>query len=184
MRLITIILLILFSVETQEASLDPAETALCDTIEVLNVDTDTAEGRVIRVLYDSGYSIPMIQILLAQAKLESGNFKNNLTRKWNNVFAMLHSGSDPYSQGNWGFAEQRSGYAVYSSIEESVSARIWYSRKWSYPMDSVSPEEYVRHMKRKGYFTASEHEYIAAINRLIKQDAPLFENKSVMIVCN
>ena len=168
------------TISAHEAALD--SLPFCEIKEVIGIDSTTIEGKLIKILADSGYSVGMQKIMLAQAKLESGNFKNNLTKKWNNVFSMLHSSKDPYSIGNWARAEGRSGYAVYKSIEESIYARIWYSRRWNYP-DNVSPDEYVRHIKSKGYFTGNEQEYLKCIKALIKRDAFLFENKSVTIVC-
>lgn len=180
MRVIILLLLLFVSVGAKEATVH--ENAICEAKEVVNVDVSTVEGRVIKILADSGYSIRMQKILLAQAKHESGNFRNPLTKNWNNVFAMLHSSKDPYSKGNWAKAEGRSGYAVYNSIEESVYARIWYSRKWNYP-DDASTGEYVRHIKSKGYFTGDQQKYIDALRKWIARDAHLFENKSVIIAC-
>lgn len=183
MRVIILFLLLIITISAQEADLKQ-NVSNCVTKEQIVIDTTTNEGRVIKVLMDSGYSVSMQQIMLAQAKYESGNFRNQLSKKWNNVFSMLHSKKDPYSKGNWGKAEGRSGYAVYNSVEESVLARLWYSRKWKYPKDNVSVEEYVRHMKSKGYFTGNLLNYINGMNELINHDAYLFENKSVTIACN
>lgn len=184
MRFLFLLLLLLPSFAAQEAEIKRESVCDCVTKETVIVDVSTQEGRIIKVLADSGYSIGMQQILLAQAKFESGSFKNTLSKKWNNVYSMLHSRHDPYSKGNWGFAEGRSGYAVYNSLEESVYARLWYSRKWKYPSDVASVDEYVLHIKSKGYFTGSTESYISNMRSLIKADAHIFENKSVMIACN
>jgi hypothetical protein len=179
MRFILLLLLLVgLTAHTKEPI--PEQSVFVSEVSVV-LDT-TNEGRVIKILADSGYSVGMQQIILAQAKLESGNFTNSLTRKWNNAFAMLHSKCDPYSVGNYGRAEGRSGYAVYKSLEESVYARLWYSRKWKYPVD-VNLYEYVMHIKRKGYFTGDADHYYNNMRDLIARDASLFENKSVTITC-
>jgi hypothetical protein len=181
MRVILLFLL-LISTGAKEAIVVPERALECVTTEEILIDTATVEGRVIKILADSGYTVRMQQIILAQAKYESGSFRNPLTKKWNNVFAMLHSKYDPYSLGNWGYAEGRYGYAVYKSLEESVYARIWYSRKKKYPVN-VSVEEYIAHIKAKGYFTGNQDKYLDGIKKLIDRDENLFKNKSVMIAC-
>lgn len=128
----------------------------------------TIEERISRVLQDSGYSINMQHIILAKADLESGTFKNELTKKHNNVFSMLHSKRDPYSICGCGFAEGRSGYASYPSIEDQVYAYIWYTKRRQYPIEAT-PAQYVRYMKSKGYFEAEEKLYLKGlISRLNK----------------
>lgn len=181
MKVIILFLLLLVSTGAQEAIVT-RENVTCHAKEIINIDKSTVEGRIITILADSGYSIGMQKILLAQAQHESGGFNNKLTKNWNNLFAMLHSPKDPYSKGNWAKAEGRSGYAVYNSIEESVYARIWYSKRWNYPAEA-SPGEYVRHIRSKGYFTGNQQDYLNAIRKWINRDAHIFENKSVIIAC-
>lgn len=180
MRVLILLLLLFVSVGAKEAT---TMNENCSYVQVSMIDTTTVEGKMIKILSDSGYSVRMQQIILAQAKFESGNFKNSLTRKHNNVFGMLHSKRDPYSVGNWGFAEGRTGYAVYNSINESVYARMWYSRQKGYPKDA-SVEDYVHHMKQKKYFEATEKEYLKGLKKLINQDSAIFQNKNLIIACN
>lgn len=177
------------SFTTQEATL-AKKICSCELTEVVNVDETTNEGRMIKILSDSGYSVRMQQIILAQAKFESGSFTNSLSKKYNNVFSMLHSKRDPYSMGNWGFAEGRVGYAVYKTFNESVYARLWYNRKWKYPNDS-DLDDYVSTLYAKRYFIGDPKSsaqsninmYKTGLKKLIDRDAHLFENKSVKIAC-
>jgi hypothetical protein len=129
----------------------------------------TTEDRIIKVLQDSNYSLRMQQIIVAQAKHESGNFTNSLTRKYNNIFAMLHSKYDPFSKGNYGYAEGRKGYAVYDRIEESTRAYIWYTRKKKYPSDTTLVA-YVDILKAKSYFTGNKKEYLNSLTIHISKD--------------
>lgn len=170
MRVIMLILMLLLSYETREGVLTIEAVGKVYKVAVTN------EDRVIKILSDSGYSTRMQQIILAQGKFESGDFKNSLTRKYNNVFAMLHSKYDPYSKGNWGRAEGRSGYAVYGSLDESVYARMWYQRNKKYPSDTTV-EAYVKHIKSKGYFEDNEKRYLKGMRYWIEKDSHLFENK-------
>lgn len=122
----------------------------------------TIEERITKVLQDSGYSKNMQALILAKADLESGAFKNKLTREHNNVFSMLHSKRDPYSVCGCGFAEGRIGYASYPTIEDQVYAYIWYTKKKKYPKEAT-PAQYVRFMKSKGYFEANENLYLKGL---------------------
>lgn len=132
-----------------------------DNVEYKEVEL-TIEERVSKVLQDSGYSQNMQAIILAKADLESGTFRNKLTKEHNNFFSMLHSKYDPYSKCGCGFAEGRLGYASYPTIEDQVYAYIWYTKKRGYPKEAT-PLEYVRFMKSKGYFEANELSYLAGL---------------------
>jgi hypothetical protein len=173
------ILMVIASISTQEAIMHRMPVEKFDVKwmwPARPIEAMSTQERIVRVLSDSGISVRMQQILLAQADYESGGFKNSLTKKWNNVYSMLHSRRDPYSLGNWGYAEGRSGYSVYLSIENSVCARLWYSRSWKYPADTTV-EAYVTHIKSRGYFTGDAKEYLAGMQARMKKNEALWQVK-------
>lgn len=108
-----------------------------------------------------------IELIVAQAKHESGNFKNKLTREHNNIFSRLHSKKDTLSLGSYGYAEKRTGYSVYSSIDSAVVSQLLYFKRFKYSMKWNTVEEFALELKRKRYYTDDTHNYVRAVKKHI-----------------
>jgi len=98
-----------------------------------------------------------IELLIAQSEFESGRYSNHLTKKYNNIFSIMHySKRETKSLGRYGYAEGRYGYCVYRSKSESVEDAILYYRFMNYPrLDSIeiaSPLDFAILLKRKRYY--------------------------------
>lgn len=112
----------------------------------------------------------MAKILVAQASHESGRFKNTLTKKHNNVFSIMHySKRETLSLGGHGYAEGRSGYCVYSSIDSSAIDMLLYMKYRKIPKNFNSVTEFSRFLKTKRYYEANEKLYAKAVYAHYKQ---------------
>lgn len=136
---------------------------------VAKLSKDSIRLEIINVLRNSGYTVRMQEIILAQAIHESGNFTNRLSKKWNNVFSIYKSRYDTLAIGNHGIAEGRKGWAVYRNVQDATKAYILYTSKREYPKDTTL-SAYVAFMKRKGYFTADEKQYYNCMKTIISRN--------------
>lgn len=142
----------------------------------------TREQRILIALQDR--TPRMQQIILAQAKHESGNFSNSLTIYHNNLFAMRHPRRRPTTSiGPYGKAEGRTGYASFKSIESSVKDYQLYTQYVKAPVDTTL-SAYVTFLHDKRYFECPLHSkgtglcsrdvYFRAIDKWIERDKHLF----------
>lgn len=117
------------------------------------------------VFISNDISPAMAEILIAQARHETGNFTSNLFVKSNNAFGMRHPSKRPTtSLGPFARAEGRGGYAHYESLEDSAMDMVLYLRARNIPNYSqVRP--YIRHIKKKNYFEDSYYRYAKAVER-------------------
>jgi uncharacterized FlgJ-related protein len=111
------------------------------------------------------------RIIVAQARHESGDFKNVLTRNHNNVFGMQHPRvRRTTSIGAYGDAEKKKNiYASYRSIEDAVIDLFLYLDARNISKRQHSIPKYVRSIKAKKYFKGSETEYVKNMRRKFKQ---------------
>lgn len=136
-----------------------------------DVGTLTTEERIVMVLRDSGFSRPMQRIILAQAKHESGGFKNSLTVYHNNVFAMLHPRQRrTLSMGPWAKAEGRGGYGSYASIEDATRDYILYCRFMNV-QQKTDAKSYIYQLKRLWYFGDNRERYLRGVQYWMRQDS-------------
>lgn len=145
----------------------PAMTAMNEAMTVERVEL-TTEQRIIQQLYFNNVPEPMCELIVAQAKLESGKFTNKLSREGNNVFSMRHPSKRPtLSLGPLLRAEGRCCYAAFSSIETAVDDYILYMKHFNVPDTFVTTRDYARYLKSKGYYECSVEQYTNALNRLL-----------------
>jgi flagellum-specific peptidoglycan hydrolase FlgJ len=165
-----LILAVVLSFEVKRVSLfDDLELSNNQVVTVIEKET-SFESKMTNTFKACNITDSLtIQIYIAQAKLESGNFKNNLTRNHNNIFSMRHPSRRPTTSiGPLASAEKRSGYASYESIEQATTDFILYLEYCNYPDTIKSVESHVKLLKQKGYFESSTKSYTKAIKRLLK----------------
>lgn len=145
----------------------PVMTAMNKVITVEHVKL-TTEQRIKQQLYFNGVPEPMRELIVAQAKLESGGFTNRLSREGNNVFSMRHPYKRPtLSLGPLLRAEGRCCYAAFESIETAVDDYILYMEHFNIPKTFISARDYARYLKSKGYYECSIEQYTNALNSLL-----------------
>lgn len=105
----------------------------------------------------------VIELLIAQSKHESGNYKNNLT-KYHNVFARHYHKTDTLAVSAGARAEGHSNFAIYPTIKNATISQINYLKRKGYSFDWDTPKEYALELKKRGYYEAPVEEYAAALN--------------------
>lgn len=78
------------------------------------------------------------EVVLKQAKIESGNFKSKIFKENNNMFGM----KIPFKRANTVQGENL-GYAVYNTWQESI---IDYALYQTYSAKGMTKEEYIQHL--------------------------------------
>jgi len=105
-----------------------------------------------------------IDIIVAQAKHETANFKSAVFRRNNNAFGMRPA----YVRRKEQMGDTDSdGYANYSSIEQSVDDLLLWFQYNGITLKSIyySPESYARVLKLHKYFEADLNEYSKGVAR-------------------
>lgn len=134
---------------------------------VENTDTLSIEQRVRNVLKNEGMKPFVIELLVAQSKHESGNYKNGLT-PYNNIFARHYFKADTFAISAGAPGEGHRRFAKYPSIEYATLSQIWYFRRKGYSFDWDSTYEFAAECKRKGYYEAPLKVYVSALNRYMR----------------
>ena len=120
------------------------------------------------VFIDNNISPVMVDILIAQARHETGNFTSSLFVNHNNLWGMQHprtrhtTSTGPLATADGG----RKGYAHYESIEDSARDMVLYLKARRIP-DYTTVAPYVKHLKRKGYFEDSLKKYTRSLERYV-----------------
>lgn len=109
-----------------------------------------------------------IKLIIAHAKVESGNFTNNLVKNHNNVFGMKHPRSRPtMSLGPRARAEGKNGYAAFSStVDSTVDYLLWLEYNKELRVYQTT-EQYVTMLKKHYFFGSSYREYYNAMKSFL-----------------
>lgn len=162
MKITTIVLLFLafpmFSFETGMA---------CKSEEKPVTVASSYEEEIRAVLNEENVDPYVTELLIAQSKLESGNYKNNLTR-YNNVFARHYSKLDTFAISAGAKAEGHSRFAIYPSIKHATLSQLGYLKRKKYTFKWKSPYQFALELKKKHYYEAPIEKYIAGLSRYMK----------------
>lgn len=158
--------------EVQAPILINASLSNMDRIqEMLNANKPYSK-RVFEVCLNNGLDTLTSQLFVAQAKLESGSFTSKLFRKHNNAFGLMFQstrcGYKSLAENGLGFAEGRSGYSTYCTIEDSTQDVIFYLMCKG-NLQFNNPAHYVDWLKSIHYFEADKQVYLAAIKAHLKK---------------
>jgi hypothetical protein len=141
----------------------PSETK--DIVVPLEIDHE----REIRETLIANHVDPyVIELLVAQSKHESGNYKNNLT-KYHNVFARHYHKSDTLAISAGARAEGHSNFAIYPSIKNATISQINYLKRKGYSFNWKNPHQFALELKNKGYYQAPVEEYSRGLRRHMLQ---------------
>lgn len=111
--------------------------------------------------------------LIAQAKLESGNFNSNIYRKTNNPLAMGHATKreqlgDPSPSGIFE-GDGSSGLSIQKYRNDTQGFRdmfLWYEYG-NFPTSVNNAADYVRQLKKRKYFGLNEDKYLAGLEAML-----------------
>lgn len=158
MTILTFILLVLFFPDLGSAN---------TMKEVVPVTIDHEEE--IRAVLESEEIDPYVaDLLIAQSKHESGNYKNNLT-KYHNVFARHYHKTDSFAVSAGARAEGHSNFAIYPSLKNATLSQLSYLKRKKYSFKWKSPREFATELKSKGYYEAPVDEYSSALRRYMRK---------------
>jgi len=101
----------------------------------------------------------MRPLIVAQSKVESGNYSSDLFLRANNAFGMKNASR----REQLGEKETGTDYRKYSSLSESIQDFILYLNAVKFPT-VFDVNSYVRELKKRGYFESSQSDYIKAMN--------------------
>jgi hypothetical protein len=127
------------------------------------------ESRIRIVLENEGIDPYITELIVAQSKLESGNYKNTLT-PYNNVFARHYSKKDTFAISAGAPAEGHSRFAKYPSVESATLSQLWYFRKKKYSFKWKSPYQFALELKQKHYYEADLMLYTKGLIRHMKEN--------------
>ncbi len=130
---------------------NPEEIQEVDSIEILIQD------QVYDFIKEINVAHP--EVVYAQAKLESGNFKSKLFIEYNNIFGMKM----PERRPTIAIGVTKSGFAVYESWKHSI---IDYAIYQVYSAKGLSQEKYIEFLNR---VYAEDNEYDVKIKRIIEE---------------
>lgn len=110
----------------------------------------------------------VVELIVAQSKHESGNYKNNLT-KYNNVFGRHYHKTDTLAVSAGARAEGHSNFAIYPSLKWATISQINYLKRKKYSFRWKSASQYAIELKSKGYYEATVEAYTAALQSYIRK---------------
>lgn len=117
------------------------------------------EIKLKRLILDLNMKYP--DVVLAQAKIESGNFKSKIFLENNNLFGMRQATNRPTTS-----SQVESGYAYYMNWKESVIDYALYQSKY---LSDLTREQYLSYLG-KNY--AEDPQYKDGIIKVIEKVSP------------
>jgi len=126
----------------------------------MNTINDTGRA-VYLLLLEAGFYSRQAKFIMAQAAHETANFTSAVFLQNKNLFG-------------YGFRGQqiakgvKNGYANYETIKDSIQDFKNYYQRGKYPEVFTSIEEYVKALKKAGYYEADETEYLNGCKHFYK----------------
>lgn len=151
----------------------PLKTEVADETSkykmVDEIGETTYEREIREVLKEENIEPYVIELLVAQSKHESGNYKNNLT-KYNNVFARHYFKADTFAISAGAKAEGHSRFSIYPSIRHATLSQLWYFKRKNYSFKWKSTYQFALELKSKHYYEAPIPDYVYALNKFMRKD--------------
>lgn len=161
--IITLLVLLSFSFTKVGNASCSGSTEVSNNTEVIDY-----ENEIRSVLESEGLEPFVVDLLVAQSKHESGNYKNSLT-KYNNVFARHYSKRDTFATSAGAKAEGHSRFAKYPSLRNATLSQISYLKRKHYSFKWKSAYQFALELKSKSYYEAPIDTYTSALNRHMRK---------------
>lgn len=117
---------------------------------------------------DSEYS-KLWPYILAMAKHESANFTSNVYKANNNPFGMKVSKLHGFNEVEGTKAPDGGFYARYKDLPTAFFDLLEWMRFNRFPTSFNTPDDFVKALKSKGYFTDSINNYLNGVKRWIQK---------------
>lgn len=138
-------------------------------VRIITAENLSIEDRILIAL--DTIPAPMKKLILAQAKHESGNFTNNLTRRYKNVMAVTSCNCrKTMAIGKHGRAEGKTNFLVFSSIDSAMVDFMLHMQHMHIPDTFTRADTYARFLKKQRYYTDKEENYRRALNKWLNQN--------------
>lgn len=128
-----------------------------------------SESVIRRTLKNQKLDCFVIELLVAQSKHESGNYKNSLT-EYNNVFARHYHRVDTFATSAGACAEGHDRFAKYPSLEYATLSQLAYFKRKGYSFKWNSADQFALELKQRGYYEAPIEKYSLALNKHIQSE--------------
>jgi len=119
-----------------------------------------------RVLIEENVIPFIIELIVAQSKLESGSYTNGLTIH-NNLFGRHYSKKDTFAISSGATAEGHNKFAIYPSVENATLSQLAYFKRKGYSFNWKTAKDFATELKANGYYEASEPSYTKGLNHFI-----------------
>lgn len=123
-----------------------------------------------------GLPVNLANLLVAQAKHETGNFTSNIFRTGNNAFGYSYDPRSIHQIGQGVIADNKVPSAKYASIANSTAEIVdWIYRrinegKFPVNLDLIqTPDEYALLLKNAGYYQDTLENYLNGLKRFFTQ---------------
>jgi len=127
--------------------------------------TQNSKAReVFFLLMSRGFAPRMAMYITAQAGHETGDFTSRIFKENNNCFGMKKA----YVRKTMATGEQY-GHATYKDLKSCIEDFYLYYNSFKYLKQYESLKAYVSAIKKRGYFEASESEYLAGCERFMQK---------------
>lgn len=117
--------------------------------------TNKTAADVYFFLIEKGFNYQQARFITAQAGHETGNFTSRIFKENNNCFGMKLALVRKTTA-----LKERYGHAVYSDLESCIEDFRLYYQSFKYLSVYSSLAEYVKALKKRGYFEADETKYL------------------------
>jgi len=124
------------------------------------VDSSDLANQIFEALQSEGFSFFMSQAITCQSAFETKDFQSQLVRDNNNYFGMR----DGSGRSNKQAGLDKYGYAVYKSLDDSVTDYRLYYQDQNYSQAYSSLESFVKDLAEHKYFQSDPGLYLGGMN--------------------
>lgn len=149
----------------------PVEATPQECYEEVIVTPLSIEDSIRLILNEKSLDPYVVELLVAQSKHESGNYKNNLTKKHKNIFARHYEKKDQFALGTGGEAEGHSRFARYKSIKDATLSQYEYLLRRKYTFYWCDIDSFAKELKQRHYYEDTVTRYSNALKRHIRHES-------------
>lgn len=135
-----------------------------NAIRVPVVAALSPEQHIRQVLLEKGIATATAELILAQARLESGHFTSNVFNQANNPFGMR-----PARVRISVACGQYNGYASYAHVRDAAIDFVHWLEYACLPAHILTAEEYVAFLYKKKYFEDCPKRYLSRLRQIAQE---------------
>lgn len=131
--------------------------------------------RIYNAARSMGINDTLANLIVAQARHETGDFTSKIFKENNNAFGYTFVAGGQYQLPSKGrIADNKQPTAMYASVEDSTKEMVaWLQRREKEGKLKMSelttPEAYAAALKKSGYYTDAESRYLTAMRKWLSK---------------